>query len=520
MNYKKLKINTFNLNSLYNINTTLTAKTISALQYDEKRLNFINDNYQKYVGNPFDFKLMDQATYLVKKSIINQEKILLYGDYESDGIYSTAILSKVLESFEARYAYYIPNKYVDGKGLNANIVKMIIRKGYKLVVCLGNGVDSKTEIETLRNHGIEVIVVDHRKREVYPTASALINPDFTSKETSFETTSAILTYKFVKALIGYYDDFCFSVAGLSLVDSRVNLNDENYHFLKRTLYILNNRNYQFLTLLSRKQHFVDIDILKEIDRKINSFCIISHANDVNKLPLLFSSNEKEENIAFSKIVNRYRKQFKENLSQFISEIKKYDLNDDIVVGDVSNIDEGYVYSVLSSSIEKDKKFMLGLNLQLGKLYYLSNLEIGNNFGFLVIENIFFNSISEAMDVLKSKYKNIKIDELSYNLIPIDENDLTVEGIKNLEIISPYGLSNKEPLFLLKNISKDLLTLSVNGLHLVGKLNENIYLAAYEQGHKYDKLKDKLSIVIRPCLNYFDEKMSVSCMILDFLEEEK
>lgn len=518
MRFKKLDVVNYNLNSLYNITTPLVAKTVSALEYDEKKLNFINDNYLKYVGNPFDFKMMDQATYLVKKCIINQEKILIYGDYESDGIYSTSILLKVLNNFEANFAYYIPNKFVDGRGLNANITKMIIRKGYKLVICLANELEGYEHIETLRNYGIDVIIIDRKEMMNLPNASAIINPSVTSKDISYQTTTSVLTYKFVRALVGYYDDFSLAIAGMSLVDSRINLNEENYHILKRTLYILNNKKYPFISLLNRNYHFVDIDILKEIDRRINSFSVLSHANDVNKLPLIFDTEVKEDIVTFSKIVNRYRKQYKTQLNEYLSLIKKDTINDDLIAISFDEIDKCYYYSILNHFLEKDKKFAVGY--ENNNIYYLANENFGKNVGFLEFETIFDGDEKKILEYLKGRFKEQKINELEMNVIPIKGDDLSVASIKNLELLKPFGLGNKEPLFLLSNINKEILSKSINELHLVGKLNDDIFLAAYEQGNKYETLDDTFSIIIKPNLNYFDEKMSVSCMIVEFLKEEK
>ncbi len=519
MNYKKIEVNEFNLNNLYNINTPFVAKIVSALNFDEKELNFINDNYLKYIGNPFDFKLMDQATFLVKKCIINQEKILVYADYESDGIYSTIMLTKVLKNFEANYAFYVPNKFVDGKGLNANITRMIIRKGYKLVICLANGLESREHIENLRNHGIDVIVIDNHRCDTFPSASAIINPALSSKETSFETTTAILTYKFIRALVGYYDDYSLSIAGMSLVNSRTFLNKENYHILKRTLYILNNKNYPFLSLLNRNYHFVDIDILKEIDNRLNCYGALSHSNDVNKLPLLLDSEVKDDLVAFSKIVNKKRKEFKNDLNAIYNSLKAEKINDDMYLVDLSLIDEMYYFHILTLSMEKENRFLIGYNKEKNQIYYLRNENFGKKDDILTVESVSSLKFEETLKELKKRFKDQKIDELEYDLICLNVEDLTVAGMKNYQILTPFGLGRKEPLFLLKNILKTSLSKSINGLHLVGKLNENLYLAAYDQADKYEQLKDTFNIIIKPSLNYFNEELSVSCKILGFLEEE-
>ena len=128
MNYIKLDTAGFATNSLFNITSPLLAKTVKGLGYDQERLNFINESYQRFIGNPFDFVKMDQATYLIKKAIINQEKILIFSSYSPDGIYSLAMICRVFNDFGANYGKYVPNRFIDGKQLNDSIVSSIIRK--------------------------------------------------------------------------------------------------------------------------------------------------------------------------------------------------------------------------------------------------------------------------------------------------------------------------------------------------------------------------------------------------------
>ena len=113
----------------------------------EKLLDFYQINEDKYwyinreidissFINAHNFNKIDEAVELVKKHVKNNSKIIIYGDYDADGICSTSIISKMLlyENFKADY--FIPSRYLDGYGINNEQAKDIINKGYNLVICV------------------------------------------------------------------------------------------------------------------------------------------------------------------------------------------------------------------------------------------------------------------------------------------------------------------------------------------------------------------------------------------------
>ena len=113
----------------------------------------------------------------IREEIKNETKITVYGDYDCDGITSTALLYKVLKSLNAKVDYYIPSRSEEGYGMNKDSVKYLYNKGTRLIITVDNGISAIEEIEYANSLGMKVIVSDHHlPSEVLPNAYAVIDP--------------------------------------------------------------------------------------------------------------------------------------------------------------------------------------------------------------------------------------------------------------------------------------------------------------------------------------------------------
>lgn len=127
--------------------------------------------------NPFLMEGMHEAVLRLKKAIKKNEKILVHGDYDVDGITAISILMFTLRSLGADPLYYIPDRLTEGYGLSSRGVEEAIRSGAHLVVTVDCGISSYEEVKTLNSHNIDVIITDHHEvPKVLPPAYAVINP--------------------------------------------------------------------------------------------------------------------------------------------------------------------------------------------------------------------------------------------------------------------------------------------------------------------------------------------------------
>lgn len=197
--------------------------------------------------DPFLFKDMDKAVSRVKKAISSHEKILVYGDYDVDGMTAVAVLSSALKALGADVQTYIPNRLEEGYGLNMGAIKRAQNHGIVLIITVDCGITSFTEIEYARSLSIDVIVTDHHEVPAsnIPQAHAVINALQPGCLYPFKHLSGVgVAYKLVKALFEgttlFAEDY-LDLVSLGTVADIVPLIGENRILTKHGLNELNKR---------------------------------------------------------------------------------------------------------------------------------------------------------------------------------------------------------------------------------------------------------------------------------------
>jgi len=127
--------------------------------------------------DPFRIKGMEKAVQRIIQAVEVGEKIIIYGDYDVDGVTSTSVLLIVLRNIGANVDYFIPNRFDDGYGLSVSGIDKTILKGAKLIITVDNGISANKEIDYVNQQGADLIVVDHHvPDDILPKAYSIINP--------------------------------------------------------------------------------------------------------------------------------------------------------------------------------------------------------------------------------------------------------------------------------------------------------------------------------------------------------
>lgn len=154
------------------------------------------------LSDPFLLKDMDKAAARITRAVDNMEKITVYGDYDADGVTSTAMLYSYLETRGADVIFYIPQREGEGYGMNIGAVEYLKEQGVSLIVTVDNGISSVQEVARANELGIDVIVTDHhRPQEILPDAVAVVDayrPDDTSPYKHFSGVG--IAFKLLMAL--------------------------------------------------------------------------------------------------------------------------------------------------------------------------------------------------------------------------------------------------------------------------------------------------------------------------------
>ncbi|RKY43233.1 MAG: single-stranded-DNA-specific exonuclease RecJ [Candidatus Makaraimicrobium thalassicum] len=192
-------------------------------------------------NDPFLMKDMDRGVERIKKAVENNERIMIYGDYDVDGVTSTALLASIFEELGARYETFIPNRIEEGYGLNVRAVARAREDGVKLIITVDCGINSVEEVECANNYGMDVIVTDHHevKTARRPEAYAIIDPHQPDCPYPFNYLAGVgVVYKLARALMKGREavaDRHLDLVALGTIADVVPINGENRVLAKNGL---------------------------------------------------------------------------------------------------------------------------------------------------------------------------------------------------------------------------------------------------------------------------------------------
>lgn len=158
------------------INKLLATILVNRNMTEPEQLKIFLHPTRKDFHNPYLMPDMRKAVDRIKQAIKNKEKVIIYGDYDADGITSITVLKKFLEERGLKTGHYIPNRLEEGYGLNDEAVKSIADQKYTLMITVDCGISGIEEVALANELGIETIITDHHEQlEELPNAYAIIN---------------------------------------------------------------------------------------------------------------------------------------------------------------------------------------------------------------------------------------------------------------------------------------------------------------------------------------------------------
>ncbi len=235
--------------------TSLCAEVLVSRGYDnmEMLVDFFNNDE---LSDPMTLKDMPEAVEVISRAIYNGELICVYGDYDCDGVTSTTILVKYLESSGADVMYYIPYRD-EGYGINKDAVDKLKEQGVSLIITVDNGILAVEEAKYIKELGIKLVITDHHQPgDELPEADAVVDPHREDCPSAFKDLAGVgVAFKLCAALDGDYsivsEQFSDLVA-LGTIADVVPLRGENRTLVKNGLRMFeNSENYGLLYLLEK-----------------------------------------------------------------------------------------------------------------------------------------------------------------------------------------------------------------------------------------------------------------------------
>lgn len=252
----------------------------------------------------------------IEKAIERNERTVIYGDYDVDGLTSTAIMKIALDERGLNPGYFIPSRYVEGYGLNENRVRQFHEKGYHLIIAVDNGVSAFSAIDLAKSFGMEVIVIDHHEID-HLSDGILVFHHLKSGFLDYNCSAASLCYFVAKSLLNRDDEYLATLAGLAVFSDVMPMRENNLTMVKIMLSALKKHRYMNLvSLLNDPDKIIEYDdIPYTIVPVLNSIGrVMQDSLSTNKACRFLI--EKENNA----LIHKYSLEFKK-----INEMKKEDV---------------------------------------------------------------------------------------------------------------------------------------------------------------------------------------------------
>ncbi len=528
------------------------SKLVLSRNYTSTELNHLKHEYN--FVNPFlknnDFT---KASNLLFKILKKKGSVLIYGDYDVDGVSATSILVNFFNNLKIPNYYIIPNRFIDGYGPNLNLIKKKIRNNTDLVIFVDCGSNSIDVINFLKKKNIEILIIDHHFINIKLDPDLIIiNPMKNPKEyMSQNFCAAALTFYLIdlvntkiKKKINIYN-FLF-LAFLGTICDLMPLRHLNRLMSKIALNKLpkidNPGTKDIINTLSLKRSINYSDVAFSIGPMINS---PGRLKDANLSVELFCSKDKnkiKKIISEIQLLNIKRKEIEKFCIKLIN-TNKYLIKDEIIFEVNSLFHEGILGIVAGKLKEKFNKpaFILTnsnnvykgsarstnefkLNPLLNKLLNSKIIDRGGGHnmaaGFIVDKdkiNIFKEFVNN--EYLKSKKKNSFYYDFKKNLP--NNNSTIFTDLKKLE---PFGSDNHEPLFLFENV-KSIKTKIINYSHinciLKNNQNRSIQSIAFDAvdtpiGNYLINFKKKFNLIGTIDQYLWDGKKKIQIIIKDLL----
>lgn len=536
----------------YNLNKVIGKIIVNRHVVNDEDVRIFITPTRDDFHNPFLFKGMDIAVDRIIKAINNKEKILIYGDYDVDGITSTTVLKKYLMDRGISVDTYIPNRLHEGYGLNKKAIDTIKERNIDLIITVDCGISAIEEVDYAVRLGMDIIVTDHHEvGEKLPNALAVIDAKRKDNTYPFRALAGVgVVFKLIQALsikleikpeeyLKYLDLVC-----VGTISDIVPLEGENRTIAKLGLMLIKVTRNLGLRELIKSSGYKEIDsntISFGVAPRINACGRMGHEEEALKL---FLAEDLESATKITKELNEYNtlRQSTEKAiyEEAVQQIEKnhLDANNSIVLGG-KGWHRGVIGIVSSKVTDKYYKPSILLsfedNIAKGSGRSVPGFDLYEGLAKCedVLEKYGGHSMAvgltlkkENLENFKERFEQIAKEKNIKELVPIiyidDElklKDINMDLVKSISILEPFGEANKVPLFLIRNLKIDSIRALSEGRHLKLTLrDENFVINAigFELGYLAEEYRigDRIDVVGTLEINSFNGFSSIQINMKD------
>ncbi|TSI03248.1 single-stranded-DNA-specific exonuclease RecJ [Lysinibacillus sp. BW-2-10] len=465
--------------------TSLAAKILISRGYETPtKAKVILHMNESHLHDPYLLNGMKEAVERIEEALNQGEKILIYGDYDADGVTSTTVMMNVLLDLGADVDFCIPNRFTHGYGPHEELFKKAYEDGVQLIITVDNGISGIEPIRIAKELGMDVIVTDHHEPgDVLPPADVIIHPRVPEGHYPFEDLAGVgVAFKLAHALYGEVPEHLFEFAAIGTVADLVPLVGENRYLVKQGIKQLRQSNNPWVRALcevtSVKQH--------EIDEEVIGFYFGPRLNAIGRLgdadpgvAFLMSENELDATIG-AKLLNDKNTERKEIVNEITKQAIEMIENNEVISNSLVTViakegwNPGVIGIVASRLVEKYYKPTIVLSLDVAK-------GMAKGSGRSIEGFHLYNELAKNRDILPHfgghpmaagmTFSLEHVDELRTRLdtqaraclteemltpkliidVPVDIGEISVESIGEIKKLGPFGTGFSKPNYALQNV---------------------------------------------------------------------
>ncbi len=526
--------------------------------------SFLNPG-DNIMNDPFLFRNMGKALDLIISHIKNKNKIVVYGDYDADGVTSSTILVETLNVLKADSDVYIPNRVTEGYGLNKGAIEIIKKMGAKLIITVDGGIRNKEEVEYAKILGLDVIITDHHTPsddENNLPDCLIINPLVKNESYPFKQLAGVgVAFKLAKALIGKakitdeekrkLEDRMYDLVAIGTVSDCVTVLGENRYFIKRGLEILNQKKRKGLNELikiaqvSGAKRLDSWNIGFQIGPRLNAAGRLEHANTSFELLITKNENDAEE---IARKLNERNSERQKITEEIMAEVEaQINPEDKILIGvcpedyETEAWKEGVIGLVAGKISDKyyrpalvitrSENGMKGSGRSIEEFNLIRAIDEASEFltrygghpaacGFSLLPENLDGFVKKIKEIANMKLKGVELKPKIIIETEIGLEEINEELFGEIEKFGPFGNDNNRPVFVSKGTIVDKIFMGAEGQHVKFKLkNEKSGLLSaigfgQSENFKDFQIGDTIDIVYYLDLNEFNGRREIQLKILD------
>ncbi|MGJ7912260.1 single-stranded-DNA-specific exonuclease RecJ [Neobacillus sp. LXY-1] len=461
--------------------------------------------------DPFLMKGMDVAVKRIREAIETQEPILIFGDYDADGVSSTSVLMITLRDLGANVDFYIPNRFTEGYGPNEPAFRHAAEQGIKLIITVDTGIAAIHEAGIAKELGLDLIVTDHHEPgPELPEALAIIHPKLPDSVYPFRDLAGVgVAFKLAHALYGSVPEHLLEIAVIGTIADLVPLKGENRLIAKKGLEKLKLTNNMGIKALFKSAGVN----LASINEETVGFSLAPRINAVGRLAdadlavQLILSEDPDEAVMLAEEMEAHNKERQSIVNtiteEAISEVETHfplDFNKVLVIGKegwnagvigivASRLVEKYYRPTIVLSYDREKGLAKGSARSIAGFDLFHNLstcrELLPHFGghpMAAGMTLKLEDVAELRDRLNNLADDLLTEEDFVPITYLDEEvnleDIDLSSLEEMNLLAPFGMDNAKPKVLIKNVD-------ITSIKKIGSDQNHLKLMVKENGSSLD-----------------------------------